>query len=158
MILCVGTTPTVQRTMVVERLILDDVNRASEVLEYASGKSVNVAKVARLLGEGVMAVGIAGGRRGEVLLVELGRACVPHDFVRSAAQTRLCTTVVDRSTGEATELVEESAAASEREWADLARRVEAHWGRASVVVFSGTLAGGSAAPQDFYARWIGRSA
>ena len=44
MILCVGTTPTVQRTIVLDRLELDGVNRAVEVKEYASGKSVNVAK------------------------------------------------------------------------------------------------------------------
>jgi hypothetical protein len=36
-ILCVGTTPTVQRTMVVDRLVIDEVNRAVEVKVHASG-------------------------------------------------------------------------------------------------------------------------
>ena len=31
MILCIGTTPTAQRTLVFDRLRLDDVNRAADV-------------------------------------------------------------------------------------------------------------------------------
>ena len=48
MIVCLGTTPTMQRTMLFDRVEIDAVNRAVEVREYASGKSVNVAKVLRL--------------------------------------------------------------------------------------------------------------
>ena len=50
MILCLGTTPTMQRTMLFPRVRIDEVNRAAEVREYASGKSVNVAKVLKTLG------------------------------------------------------------------------------------------------------------
>ncbi len=125
MILCVGTTPTVQRTMVFERLELDEVNRAVEVHEYASGKSVNVARVLGVLGEEGLAVGFAGGRRGEFLLEEMTAAGIAHDFVRTAGQTRLCTTVIDRSTGQVTELVEEAPAASAGEWEELIARVDA---------------------------------
>ena len=43
MILCLGTTPTVQRTMTFAKLNIDAVNRAIEVKQTASGKSINVA-------------------------------------------------------------------------------------------------------------------
>jgi 1-phosphofructokinase family hexose kinase len=155
MILCVGTTPTVQRTLVFDRLKVDDVNRAIEVHEYASGKAVNVARVLTVLGAGALAVGFQGGRRGEVLLEDLNRTAVLHDFVTTNAQTRLCTTVVDRAGGTATELVEESPAASQSEWDQLIVRIDAHIGTAKVAVFAGTLAPG--APSDFLARWIGRA-
>jgi 1-phosphofructokinase family hexose kinase len=155
MILCVGTTPTVQRTLVLDRLKVDDVNRAADVHEYASGKAVNVARVLTELGEAALAAGFAGGRRGEFLLEDLSRAAVPHDFVPTAAQTRLCTTVIDRSAGTATELVEESPAASPSEWNELVARIDASIGSATATVFAGTLAPG--APEDFLARWIGRS-
>ncbi|MDB5318944.1 MAG: tagatose-6-phosphate kinase [Phycisphaerales bacterium] len=170
MILCVGTTPTVQRTMTVDRLVIDEVNRASAVHEHASGKSVNVARVLGVLGGAALdfgelsstelakvsrvAVGFAGGRRGEQLLEDMDRAGIAHDFVRTAAETRLCTTVIDRAAGQATELVEEAPAASAAEWAALIDRIEARVAGASVMVFSGTLAPG--APVDFCDRWIGR--
>src|SRR5438045_3669048 len=112
MILCVGTTPTVQRTMVFDRLVVDEVNRAQEVTEYASGKGINVARVLTQLGEAALAAGFAGGRRGEFLIEDCARWNVPTDFVRIAGETRLCTTIIDRANGAVTELVEETPPAS----------------------------------------------
>ena len=40
MIICLGTTPAAARSMVFDRLTLDDVNRAAEVHESAAGKSI----------------------------------------------------------------------------------------------------------------------
>src|SRR6185503_10807034 len=110
MILCIGTTPTVQRTMLFDHLAVDEVNRAVEVHEYASGKSINVARVLHTLGEAALAIGFAGGPRGEFLLQELTRETIPHDFEPIERETRLCTTLIDRETGAVTELVEESPA------------------------------------------------
>ena len=83
--------------MVFNRLAIDDVNRAVEVHEHASGKSVNVARVLTALGEAALAAGFFGGRRGEFLMEDIARAGITHDFVQTASQTRLCTTVIDRS-------------------------------------------------------------
>src|SRR5580765_2845376 len=108
MIICLGTTPTVQRTMTFERLTLDSVNRASHVHEYASGKSVNAARVLHTLGDDVLATGFLGGERAAFFRSDLDRSAIAHDFVTVDAPTRLCTTVIDRSGGTATELIEES--------------------------------------------------
>lgn len=155
MILCVGTTPTVQRTLVFDRLAIDDVNRAVEVPEYASGKAVNVARVLTVLGEAALAAGFAGGRRGEVLLEDLTNSGVPHEFVTTSTQTRLCTTVIDRATRTATELVEESPRASDDEWARMIALIAQRIPGSAAAVFAGTLAPG--APPDFLARWVGRT-
>jgi 1-phosphofructokinase family hexose kinase len=155
MILCVGTTPTVQRTLVFDRLAIDDVNRAVEVHEYASGKAVNVARVLSVLGEAALAAGFSGGRRGEALLEDLTKANVPHEFVPTTAQTRLCTTVIDRAAGTATELVEESPRASDAEWARMIALIDQRIAGTTAAVFAGTLAPG--APSDFLARWVGRA-
>jgi tagatose 6-phosphate kinase len=153
MILCIGTTPTVQRTMVFDALKLDDVNRAAAVTEYASGKAVNVARVLRALAHAdILAVGFAGGRRGQFLLEELATENIPFDFVTTAAETRLCTTVIDRATGHATELVEESPAATPAEWDALHARVARHAESAETIVYAGTLAPG--APPDLCARHV----
>jgi tagatose 6-phosphate kinase len=154
MIVCLGTTPTMQRTMLFDRLTPDGVNRATEVREYASGKSVNVAKVLRTLGHEALATGPVGGTRGEQLRQHLAREGVRADFVTVSAQTRLCTTVIDRATGQVTELVEEAARIEPADWQALARKLEALLPTARAWVFSGSLPLG--APPDFYTHWLAK--
>ncbi|MEZ0264809.1 MAG: 1-phosphofructokinase family hexose kinase [Phycisphaerae bacterium] len=153
MILCIGTTPAVQRTMVFDRLAVDDVNRAAAVREYASGKAVNVARVLGVLGETARLVGFAGGRRGQFLLEELAREGIAAEMIPVAGQTRLCTTIIDRATGVVTELVEEAPPASADEWAALDGAIDRLAPTAGALVFSGTLAPG--APPDWIARRVG---
>lgn len=155
MILTIGTTPTLQRTMILDHLRIDDVNRAAEVSEYASGKAINVSRVCATLGAPTQAVLFAGGRRGEAMLEDLAAANIPHHAVPTRAQTRLCTTLIDRSTGTATELVEETPRASEEEWQAFDRLVDSLISHAAVTVFAGTLAPG--APDDFISRRLGQS-
>jgi tagatose 6-phosphate kinase len=150
MIVCLGTTPTVQRTMTFERLTLDEVNRAKAVDEYASGKSINVARVAHLLGADVLELGFVGGDRGEYLRRALSEEGVRHDFVTVGPRSRLCTTVIDSSTGTVTELVEESAEVAARDWLELKAKFTTAVRRAKVCVFSGSLPPGG--PPDFYAK------
>src|SRR6185312_5625608 len=152
MILTCGTTPVYQRTMEFELLALDAVNRAREVQDYASGKSVNVARVIHALGGEVLATGFVGGERGAMLCRDLDSAGVRHDFVTVSAPTRQCITVIDRLNGTATELVEESSRVAPADWALLETKLRELLPHATVWVFSGTLA--PAGPPDFYARWL----
>jgi tagatose 6-phosphate kinase len=150
MILCLGTTPVYQRTMIFDRLTPDAVNRAKEVSDYASGKSVNAARVIHTLGGPVLATGFTGGRRGQALLADLDSAAIPHDFVTTPAETRQCITLIDRSTHTATELVEESSPVGPESWRELESKLNQLLPRAKVWIFSGTLA--PDANPDFYAR------
>jgi tagatose 6-phosphate kinase len=154
MILCLGTTPTLQRTMLFERLELDRVNRTGEVREYASGKSINVVKVLRTLGNAPMGTGFVGGPRGTKIRDHLDREGIPHAFVDVPGETRLCTTLIERATGAVTELVEEAAPVQPDDWAELARKLEKLLPLASTWVFSGSLAPG--APPDFYTGFLAR--
>jgi tagatose 6-phosphate kinase len=148
MILCIGTTPTMQRTLTFRRLRLNEVNRAAFVDEYASGKGVNVARVATQLGEPALATGFVGGVRGRQLLEGLSDDGVAHDFVRVPAETRLCTTVIDEHRKTVTELVEESQAVPAEAWTALLRKVARHLKSAKVCVMSGSLPPGG--DEDFY--------
>jgi 1-phosphofructokinase family hexose kinase len=152
MILCLGTTPTVQRTMVFSKFTLDIVNRAREVTEYASGKSANVARILHGLGLEVLELGFLGGRRGEFFREDFSRAGIPHDFVTVPAQTRLCTTIIDEPSGVVTELVEESPALPPEAYEALFAKYAAALKEAQIIVLSGSLPPG--APQDFYARCV----
>ncbi len=152
MIVCLGTTPAVQRTMLFDRLTLDAVNRAAETRQYGSGKSINAARVLHTLGKPVTALGFVGGSGGEFIAEDLDRIGLAHDFVMVAAATRTCVTLVDRSAGTATELVEESSAVSAADYDQLLSKLETRAAQATALILSGTLP--PSAPEDFYARCI----
>lgn len=156
MIICLGTTPADQRTMTFGSLQLNAVNRAAGVTRTASGKSINVARVARTLDAKVTATGFVGGDAAAFIRRDLDSAGIQHDFVDVEPNTRLCVTVIDKATGSATELIEESKPVDPDAWdrlaATLQRLLRASAGEPSMLVLSGTLASG--APQDFYARCV----
>lgn len=148
MILCVGTTPAAQRVMIFPRLGIDQVNRARSTLDGAAGKSINVAKVLNALGARPLAVGLAGGPRGEQLLGVLRERGVAVEFVTVSTPTRQCVTVIDEATASVTELVEESAPVDSSAWASLWATIQARVPQAQAVVLSGTIAPGC--PRDSY--------
>jgi len=152
MILCIGTTPTMQRTMIFDQVRIDDVNRAKEVFEYASGKSINVARVVKELGEKAAVAGFAGRDRGNSLREDLRGLDIQDWMIESGARTRLCTTVIDRFAGTATELIEESGAVEQEAWDALENLLRERAGEARVVLCTGSLAPGG--PADFYARRV----
>src|SRR5215472_12333 len=104
MILCIGTTPALQRVMCFRQLRFDSVNRAYQTLEGAAGKSINVAKVLKALGEAPLATGFLGGFRGEQVQQVLKSKGIAADFVSVAAPTRECVTIINESDRTVTEL------------------------------------------------------
>jgi tagatose 6-phosphate kinase len=152
MIITLGTTPTIQRSMTFKRIVIDEVNRAVAVREYASGKSINVARVLSTIGMAVGAVSIVGGDRGIQMRRDMARSKINHTFIDSATETRLCTTLIDESNNTATELVEEARPIEKEAFEALWKTVETLFGVAKGLVISGTLAPG--AGDDFYSRYI----
>ena len=150
MILCLGTTPAVQRVMVFRALTLDAVNRALTTLDGAAGKSINVAKVLSALDAHPLAVGFLGGDRGECVRAALEERGIEHEFVRVAARTRQCLTVLDQTARTQTELVEESQAVAPADYDLLASIARRRLPGCRALILSGTLTPGG--PVDFYAR------
>lgn len=153
MILCIGTTPATQRVMIFRKITLDAVNRAVTTLDGVAGKSVNVAKVLKALGERPVAVGFLGGDRGEQLRAELEARGIELGFVEVAGRTRQCTTLLDRSAGTQTELVEESQAVAAADYDELMRHIRRRVKDCRAVVMSGTITPGG--PVDLYFQCTG---
>lgn len=152
MIITLGTTPTVQRTMVFDRVTLDQVNRAKHVHDHASGKAINAARVIRVLGDDVLALGFQGGDTGAFCSRDLDSLGIPHAFIDVSSPTRTCTTIVDLATRQTTELVEETAPVEAAHTDAIFSLLKQHIASARVLVLSGTLAPG--VPDDFYARCV----
>jgi tagatose 6-phosphate kinase len=156
MIIILGTTPAVQRSMTFDRVTTDAVNRTADVRQYASGKAVNAARVLRTLGRETLAMGFAGGPGGRFLLDDMTVAGISHDCIEVPPPTRTCVTVIDRSAGTATELVEESAEVPARLFDELIARFTKSVASAAGCLLAGSLPPN--APVDFYARCVAAAA
>lgn len=152
MILCVGTTPAVQRVMIFPSLVLDQPNRAAKVIECSAGKAVNVARVLGALGEPGLVTGFLGGPSGQFIRRDLDATGIPHQFVEVVATTRLCVTLIDQSAGTATEAVEDPSAIEPAAWETLVMVIHNALPKARLLVLSGSLPPG--APEDFYAECV----
>ncbi len=150
MILVVGLSPAWQRTLAFEELVPGKVNRATHVDEAASGKGVNVARVASSLGADVRLLTVAGGARGRSLRAKLEQQRFGTRIVRVKAETRICQTLL--SGDGATELVEESGALTSVEVRRVRRAFATEARKARLVVLTGTVPEGCG--DDFYARLV----
>ena len=155
-ILCVGTTPAAQRVMIFPQLTLDAVNRATTTSDGAAGKSINVAKVLKVLGEQPLATGFLGGDRGESLRSALAEKGIESDFVTVSTRTRQCITVIDESAGTQTELVEESRPVATADFSQLMAVIGRHLPECRAVVMSGTIVSGG--PFNLYCDCTRRAA
>ncbi len=152
MILCLGTTPAAQRVMVFRELVPNAVNRAATTVDGYAGKSINVAKILKALGEQPVAVTVLGGPRGEELSAALRARGLELEVVRVETPTRQCITVIDQSCGRITELVEESRPVPPEVAGQLMEVVRRRIGNARAIVMSGSLAPGI--PAGFYRECI----
>ena len=147
MIVCLGTTPAVQRVMVLSKIQLGLPNRTAVEHYCASGKSINAAKVIHALGAPVRAITIAGGDTGRFFREDLQRLRMGCDIVETERPTRICTTAI--AGGHATEFVEESSPIHPPELLELWKIFEATMKLARLLILSGSLAPG--VPDVFYA-------
>ena len=154
MILCVGLTPTVQRTLRFPRLAVGGVNRARETFVTASGKAVNVGRVLWTLGANVFLVQPLGGDSGRYVAHALRTEGVPSENIDAGerAGTRTCTTLLFDDGTATTELVEEARPLGEAALHAVNRAIDAHLLHCRAVACSGSLAPG--VPTDFYARIV----
>ena len=153
MILVVGLSPAWQRTLQFEKLIPGKVNRAKRVCETASGKGVNVARVASILGAKIRLLTVAGGHRGKLLENSLRENGIGTRLIHVESETRICQKLLARNT--ATEFVEEAKPLSAAEVKNVMRAFAAEVQQADLVVLTGTIPRGCG--NDFYARLVDES-
>ena len=148
--LVVCLNPTMQKTLVFESFMVNEVNRVVEERLDASGKGVNVARVLVQSGEDAVHLTHLGGDT----RAEFERLCredgVPLEVVACDTPIRMCTTAVDRAAHTTTEIVEPTKPVSTATEAALLNRYEMLLQGVSTVIFSGTAAPGYSV--DLYAR------
>ncbi len=115
------------------------VNRATEVQWCASGKAVNVALALVRLGADVELVSSAGGSTGGALCRQVEAAGVTGHWIDTALPTRVCTSIVQSSSGAVTELVENTPGMTSGELENFRAVYVPAAARSELVVLSGSL-------------------
>ena len=152
MILVAGLTPAWQQIVLLDRLRIGEVNRARELHWCASGKLLNVGLALTQLGANVRALSLVGsGAAGVATRQDMTEQGVDVRWIESIARQRVCTTLLDRESGQTTEIVENSSPASDAELIafEAAFAEEAGQSNVEFVILTGSLPTGT--PNDFFA-------
>lgn len=105
MITTVTLNVAVDKAYVIGEFKKGEVMRVKECTNTAGGKGLNVAKVAKLCGEKVLATGFVGGHSGAYIEQMLEEQQVSNRFVHVAGETRSCVNILAED-GSSTEFLE----------------------------------------------------
>lgn len=148
LVLAAGLSPAWQQILLFSSFEPGQVNRAHQVDWCASGKVLNVARVLHELGGPCRALTVAGGVAGQQLQQDFASLSIPARWILTAAPTRVCTTIIDQSRHQSTELVPETAPLADEEWARFCQAFSQEAESAAAVVLIGSVPRG--APVDCY--------
>ena len=148
MILVAGLTPAWQQILSFDSFRHGEVNRAHESHWCASGKVLNVGLALARLGVPACTLSPVGGWSREPIEEQFQAAGARAEWIVTSAPTRVCTTILDPSRNETTELVENAAALSAAELSLYASRfrtlaAEAAQSERGVIVYTGSLPKGT---------------
>jgi len=154
-IVAAGLSPAWQQILQFAHFVPGEVNRARQSQWCASGKVLNVGiALAHLKADAVM-IAPVGGPAAAPITSEFADHGGRQAWIEVAGRTRVCTTLIDESTGKTTELVEEAVALSAAEIARFESSCAEQIKSARVAVFSGSIPSG--APADLFARLLANS-
>lgn len=152
MILILCPNLCLDRIVVVRDFAAGRIHRAEARSELASGKGLNVARVARVLGAPVTVIGVIGtDENGRAILRGAHAHGIIMRAVRVRGPSRVCTLIIDPGKTE-TVVNEPGPARGAGVEAKLLSVLRAGLRRARVLVLAGSLP--AVLPEDFYARAI----
>ena len=152
MIITVTLNTAIDKTLAVPNFRLGRRHRTVEQTTLPGGKGVNVARALKMLGQPVIATGLAGGATGGRIVEQLTQDSVLSDFVRIGDESRTNTAVIDPTNGEQTEINERGPAVSAAEIDAFSDKLLYLAQGAKLCVFAGSLP--RQVEVDVYARLI----
>jgi len=142
-ILAAGLSPVWQQILQFENFQSGEVNRATSAHWCASGKVLNTGIALHSLDADCKVLSPLGGTTGQQIQNEFDEKQISAHWVSVPEPTRVCTTILDLSTGTTTELVENSQPMSAEHLEHFATAFQEEAQSASVVAFSGSLPAGT---------------
>lgn len=139
MILTVTLNAAIDKRYVVDEFTPGGVNRVKECTYSAGGKGLNVARVAAISGEEVVATGFVGGHAGSYIINALKEQNIKSDFVHIKGESRSCINIYDETNHTQTEFLEPGAAVSEDDKKQMLLKYEQLVNECTVVAISGSV-------------------
>lgn len=153
MILTVTMNPSVDISYPIHDFKLDDVNRVEGVRKTAGGKGLNVARVIKQMGEGVVTTGVLGGTIGNYIIQELSKDQIKNNFLKINQESRNCIAILHD--GKQTEILETGPTLTAEDGAAFLDKYESLLADVSLVTISGSLPKGLSS--GFYHQMVERS-
>jgi 6-phosphofructokinase 2 len=152
MIATVTLNPSLDKTVTVEGLVIDEANRWTSLRRDPGGKGINVSRVLHELGNETIAYGFIGGIDGQILEHLLGEQGVPHDFTPINGQIRSNFIITNLKTRRQTRIDAPGPHVSRDELEDLVGKLTHIKPKPDFLVLAGSVPPG--VPDDIYTQLI----
>ena len=127
MILAITMNPAIDKVYAIDDFEVNQVFRPKAMTATAGGKGLNVARVAHILGEAVMATGFLGGSTGQFIHRKIEEMGLINRFVSIQGETRICINIMDEKNTTSTEVLEPGPTVSQEECALFIEQYEKCW-------------------------------
>lgn len=152
MIATVTLNPSLDRTVTVEELVMDEANRWTSLRRDPGGKGINVSRVIHELGGKTVAYGFIGGLDGETLKHLLQQQGVPFDFTPIKGEIRSNFIIADLCSCHQTRIDAPGPHIMRHELQKLVQKVKHLNPKPDYLVFAGSVP--PAVPADIYRHLI----
>lgn len=152
-VITVTLNPAIDKTVLVEKLIVGGLNRAIQNSEIdPGGKGINVAKVLHEFNNDVIASGFIAGQQGNRLMQKLNHLGIENKFLEVQGETRTNLKIVDQSINQTTELNELGFHVTEKDLVNFNSALNSLLSNASFLVLGGSYPQG--VPYNIYYQYI----
>lgn len=150
MITAVSLNPSIDRTLIVEKLRTGGLNRVERQTDVAAGKGANAALAAAALGAKAECIGFMYPDGAAMYRDRFERGGADCNFVMCTGSVRVNQKIFDRARGEITELNQSGAPVTEEQLAAVYNLVARHALKSDWLILTGSLPPGC--PADTYAK------
>ncbi len=141
-VLAIGLNPVMQKTIVLNHLWENEVNRSAHHMLSVAGKGANTARVLTELGADTIHISHAGGLFHQTFGEMLAADGIRTRIAQSGSEIRLCYTLINSERGTVTEIVEEANPVQETTDAEIRSLFLDSIDAIGTVTISGTKAAG----------------
>jgi 6-phosphofructokinase 2 len=152
MIATLTLNPSLDRTVTVEELVMDEANRWTSLRRDPGGKGINVSRVIHELGGKTVAYGFIGGIDGETLKHLLKQQGVPFDFTGIKGEIRSNFIIADLESCRQTRIDAPGPQIMRHELQKLIQKIRHISPKPNFLVFAGSVP--PAVPDDIYRQFI----
>ena len=152
MIKTVTLNPALDKTILLDQLTVNSVNRVRSLHQDPGGKGINVSKMIRNLGGQSIALGALGGTTGFFIKNSLTEMGIRHHFVDTGSDTRTNTKIVDLKNATYTDINEQGSPLGEHILSEIEACIFEGAHNGDILVLSGSVP--AETPKEIYADYI----